>query len=423
MGGTPTKLKSLNEIYIIGAGPVGLWTAYNILLNDTTANITLYEKRKEYTRSNNLNINVNELIHNIKKYNHEFSEKLTNDIKTLMGDHSHIRTNELEHFLKNIIKEFTNVKFTTDDITDPKALTADIIIGADGANSIVRRKIFCDDMSVKENLQKTIMVRFKIAENRKNDGYLASVYRMIQSRVIHNVIYSKPDNNNITQATMIIIPSHDIQKIIDESPPEPTNLYENPWNLYRKSTPEKVIELVKNTIKTHGLDLDSLNELKIKYVALNNYAATNFTKCDGAKWFLVGDAASGVPFFRSLNKGLKEGLVLANNLKKFKDGTILNFEDYNKFMKDNTLREILRARAYSLAVNVRRKYLTWTGGTPKTYFKPLLICSLQYWIIIAAIILLILITLIAFHSIRSRPDQVSSKLSTRLRLGFHPLTP
>jgi 2-polyprenyl-6-methoxyphenol hydroxylase-like FAD-dependent oxidoreductase len=405
MGGTPTKLGEFKSIGIVGAGPVGLWTAYNILMSNEDINIVFYDKHASYVRSHILQIDVDELISNIRKYNALHSEQIKNEITNLMDGNTHISTLELESFLKGLLTTKFNerVEFITRTIVDPLfELKHDLIIGADGAKSIVRRKIFCEDLYVRENLQKIIMVKFTTDVAAKN-GYLTRIYTMIKARVIHDVRYGKVNENGQIPVTMMIIPNKEIQKAMDDIPNKPV-LFKNPWDIYKDNIQPNIIALITKTLSQNGFDVVNLENLDIKFIELNNYAATNFTKCNNALWLLVGDAASGVPFFRSLNKGLKEGLVLSHDICKFHKGEIFGFEKYNDFMKSNTTWEIRRARAYSLAINTRRKYLTWTGGAPDLplpdlHLPDLPCLDLNYWIIIGIVILLTLMVLVLMFEI------------------------
>jgi 2-polyprenyl-6-methoxyphenol hydroxylase-like FAD-dependent oxidoreductase len=367
MGGSPTKLDAA-DICIVGAGPVGLWTAYNILLNAPESKIVVYDKRADYARSHILNIDMKELIDNINHYSRADANLLILEISNLMQGSHHISTKALEDFLRTKVVAFGDrVEFRIAEIKNPSVelQNFDIIIGADGARSIIRRKIFCDDLSVRENLQKVLMVSFDIDAadaNRPLRGYLANLSNIVKSKMIHDVRYGTGVDGKIP-VTLTVIPSRKMQTAMSGGP----RFAADPWDVFGESLPGALKESVLKILKLQNIQPENLQNLNIRCVELNNYAANTFTKCNNAKWFLVGDSASGVPFFRSLNKGLKEGLYLANELHKFQLGQILNFTGYNDFMKTNTQSEIRRARAYSAAINARRTYLTWTGGSHRPF--------------------------------------------------------
>ena len=314
------------------------------------------------------------------------------EIRGLMEDNDHISTDALEKFLKaKVIDFYGRVEFNYERIVNPftELVDKNIIIGADGAKSIVRRKIFCEDMEVRENLQKIMMVKFFIKEPRNAEGYLRRLYNMAASRVIHDVRYGIANEGRGIPVTLSIIPTKAIQRIM--APFNPEALHSRPWDAYAGNVPNELLVLVTRTLALRGINQAELGAIDIKFVELNNYVAKNFAKCNNATWLLVGDAASGVPFFRSLNKGLKEGLFLSNEIRKFMAGHIYNFENYNKFMKQNSYNEVKRARRYSLAVDARRKYLTWTGGGK---FEMCLI----NWAIVVVILLLIILVVCLFVS-------------------------
>jgi hypothetical protein len=212
--------------------------------------------------------------------------------------------------------------------------------------------------------------------------------------MIHDVRYGTEMDKKIP-VTLTIIPSRKMQALMDRSVP---GFAANPWDVFGESMPAELKEDVNKIIRLQNIQDEDLHNLTIRCVELNNYASSTFAKCNNAKWFLVGDAASGVPFFRSLNKGLKEGLYLANELRKFQLGQILNFSGYDGFMKTNTQSEILRARAYSAAINTRRSYLTWTGGALPKF------SMLSFAMVLVAVIFIVCATAYCMNRCITQPS-------------------
>jgi 2-polyprenyl-6-methoxyphenol hydroxylase-like FAD-dependent oxidoreductase len=390
MGGAQTKIQNKLSIGIVGAGPVGLWTAVNILAREHDVNITLYERKDlPYKRGHLLKLDLKNLISELDKYNSdEVKEKLLNFLKTRNSNSNLIATNLLETFLLGIVNETGGV-VQYEKIENPFELYKkhDIIIGADGANSLVRRKIFCNELSVRETMQYSILVKFRAKlENKKKEGYLKRVSEMIKNKVIHQILYGPVEADGFRNVTIIVIPSHNEQNIMREISP-PT--FKNPWNIYDginiPSAASKIVKNIKEVLASREILPSDISDsaASVNFVELNNYASKNFVKCNNAIWMLVGDAASGVPFFRSLNKGFIEGIHLANEIDNYQNGIITHFDNYENFMQKNTQNEIRRARIYSGAIDVRRKYLTWTGGNDVNVVGLFVLC-----VIVVAIILL-----------------------------------
>lgn len=399
MGGAPTKISAHDsEICIIGTGPVGLWTAYNILINDATAKVVIYDKKRGYDKSHILNIDKDELVSNIRKYRKTAGQAQEADGGVFMGmlrETGNIPVDKLVGELRRALERFEGrIQYKILNIGDPAALSEkyDMVIGADGVHSIIRKKIFCDAMSVRENLQKILMVRFLITNDidpaENSETYIPKLMDIVKTKVIHDIRYGEADDNNDVPVTLTIVPDKDLQsRMKDEVGASP--LHTDPWDVLSGSMDDELRNKVVKILSEKNIPIDQLKNLEVKCVELNNYAAAKFTTCiNGTKWFLVGDAAAGVPFFRSLNKGFKEGLYLANEIRKFRLGQILNFDDYEEFMKTNSRWEINKARAKSLLTDTSRKYLTGAGDIRTlAHYYPIIFAV----VILVAIIILIIV--------------------------------
>jgi hypothetical protein len=70
----------------------------------------------------------------------------------------------------------------------------------------------------------------------------------------------------------------------------------------------------------------------------------------------VGDAALGVPYFRSFNVGIKGSIFLAKVIREYLQENILDLEPYEAFMHKMAGEEIFHARVrgakYQLADNM-----------------------------------------------------------------------
>lgn len=231
------------ELVIIGAGPVGLWTALQYKYRNPRAIITLYEKRKQYTRKHTVHVD-------------EYSMFLYNSVPLnvlghVMGlnvDHNYFTTHEiqlyqLERNLRRILIQM-GVRFQHKHIThleylERKHPQCKLLVVADGSHSTIRQRLWGPDPEtlIKQDLQHVV----------KLTG-----------------LTSRPNVSHVCK-----------------------QVGAKEWLVF---TEEEV--KVPSTVQVHRFQLQC-------YMAKSTY-----TRYKHFHVYLLGDAAIGLPFFRSLNVGL-----------------------------------------------------------------------------------------------------------------------
>ena len=127
------------DVVLIGAGPVGLFTAIEMKLHNPDLNIKILERNKEYTRQHILRLEEESLKNSMAYQKYQ-------EVRALNG---YVPTSEIEATFLNIAQNL-NIEIERGvKIIDAKDLfeefpSAHTIIGADGAHSTIRKQLFDD---------------------------------------------------------------------------------------------------------------------------------------------------------------------------------------------------------------------------------------------------------------------------------------
>ncbi|WP_157010333.1 FAD-dependent monooxygenase family protein [Legionella fallonii] len=334
------------DVVIVGAGPVGLFTAIEMMLLNPTLKIKIIDRNKEYTRHHILKLEEESLINSNSYKTYEEVRKL----------HGFVPTSEIESTFLKIAREL-NVEIETGvKVEDSKELlnqypTAHTIIGADGAHSIVRRQIFDDKKIVDTNLQYIVEIKYqaKGATSRLPNLVYGPALGQVPHLVSENVGKEKEGS---TPVSLFIFVDEETYKEIRETPNAKLT------DLYPKT---KCMEQLMNTIRPWlSLRRAALNEEmvtdseKINGVALSVYQSECFAKeLNGKRVYLVGDAAAAVPYFRALNAGLIAATVTAQKIAAA-GANSPDLESLNKQLAELTQVEIKKAHDQNKKVNFGR---------------------------------------------------------------------
>ncbi len=306
--------RQLNEdlhphVVIIGAGPVGLWTAIQTKILLPGASIVIIEKYREYKRSHVLRLNKMSMI---RAPAHSDLQKLIDRIPSV------VRTNVLEDELLTLAKKL-DITIVYKNITDVGKEIQEMfpdcmaVVGADGSHSITREQIFGGAMSVKETLKQIVEIKYEVNGPTRKLNFVTEFYptqkliEFIAEESVGKIRYGK------TPVTVrFMVPKKIYEQMKDAT-------FKNPFYVptHRDRIPEKLLEAitlwmnvryhctkeerVAGSEKISALHLDVYQSDKVSYDDKDHHRA----------YFLVGDAAFGVPFFRALNNGLLCGSKLA----------------------------------------------------------------------------------------------------------------
>lgn len=344
------------DIVFVGGGPVALWTAINTKMQNSKLKIVVLEKYTEYKRIHNLFIESASLKTDI-------SSPLLDGLIRELKKHKVISTMTLESKLAELAEKVGVAILKNREISNPKEdlkpfTLAKVIVGADGAHSIMRQQVTGEDAVKSFLYQKELhyIADLTYPEVKSPIGFFEKIS---VNSAVGNFIYEIHSNKAKKTTLRTFIDAHSFAKMKQATRKTPENVYS-----------DVVVETVRQEflrfLKTkYGSKLDDFIDLKAATVTttmLGTYISKKMVKHEnGQTWCLVGDAAFGVPFFKSLNNGLVSGTRLAKIIaasfeeKEEKIFSSLNedhsFEKYESFMHRFAKWQVRIADVKSFGVN------------------------------------------------------------------------
>lgn len=302
------------RLLVIGGGPVGLWTSIQIKVLLPDIEVIIFERYEEYRRHHVLRISRSSMR---RASPHPKLDQLIDHIPRV------VRTSTLESALKALAMEL-GVKIVYRQVSDVNIILQDYpgavaVIGADGSHSIVRHQIFHDAFRQKQALKYILELKYEITGGEARGlRYLDEFYptqKLIDFCVTETV--GKYDESTEKTAVTIrfVIPGLMYQELKEAT-------FKNPFRLPvdQHRIPPKILEAITIWLNAREYCTGERRiegSLRISVLHLSVYLAERVALLDEDRqvsFFLVGDAAFGVPFYRSLNNGLICGSKLAVSL-------------------------------------------------------------------------------------------------------------
>lgn len=316
----------MQELVCVGGGPVGIWTAIQIKKRSPATNIIIYERFETYQRSHVLRLDYWSLTLYAKvlgdDFEEEFLKELTNtnmnQIRLNPGKSIFVRTNELESALKQYAEKIgiSIIYQKVSSVEEAENLHPNCthFIAADGANSSFRQQLIGKDDLEKIALQHIIEMKYSV-NNKTSKIKLNEVFEVNSQTEFMGFEYVGRFKKDTTPISIRFF----IDEKVYESIPGAT--FKSPLTIESIKN-NKSLEELHNTITKYlnyrqdkCKDVVDYNNIKISKLPLYIYAAKKFAVERGNKiWFLTGDAALGVPYFRALNSGLMLGSRLSQIL-------------------------------------------------------------------------------------------------------------
>jgi len=310
------------DIVVIGAGPVGLWTAIQIKKRRPETDIQIYERYTEYKRSHVLKLEHRSMLFYAKNKTdiaekQFFKEVTGSDFSksfkmAALGKSHFIRTNDLEAALKNYAAAL-GIQTTYDKINSPEDIISrhpecPNFIGADGAHSKIRTAIMGQDAVNNFPLQYVVEIKYE-AQGSPQELSLHEHYKTNKMLTHMAFEYVGREKNGITPVSLRFFVDEETYKQLPEAS------FKEPLKINDSRIPESLKQDIKSYLNVRRLKANESfkpNSEKMSKLTLSLYKAKKFATSKHAKnWFLVGDSAMGVPYFRSLNAGFIIGSQLA----------------------------------------------------------------------------------------------------------------
>lgn len=310
------------DIVIIGAGPVGLWNAIQIKKRRPQWDVQMYEKYELYQRSHVLRLDHWSLLlygKNIKnEHEKKFYEEVTGkgflEIVAQVAGSLYIKTNDLEAALKNYAKSL-GIKIDLKNISSVEEVMllhpeCTQFIASDGAHSKMRTELLGENSKDTEDLQNIVEVKYQVKGKTKMLGNVGEQFNHNQNFNHMAFEYVGREKEGLTSITLRFFID---RKTYDTLPKAE---FKSPIKLgiNDETLPQCLIDDVNHYFEIRQKEFnDEIVEgsKTLTKLTLSVYTAKQFAiKKSHAAWFLVGDAAMGVPYFRALNCGL----ILASRL-------------------------------------------------------------------------------------------------------------
>lgn len=364
------------DIVIVGGGPVGLWVASQIKKHDPSRDILVYEKHETYQRSHVLKLeHLSMLLYarNDKSpaekefYRAVTGKKLTNIFNAAVtGKFVYIRTNDLEAATKKYA-EALGVRIAYRSISSPKTVMemhpeCKHFIAADGAVSRMRMAL----MGGRESVTSRIFQH--VAELKYEAKGAARALEFHESYKTNKLLsgmafeHIGKERDGVTPVTVRLFIDEKTYKAL------PDMGFKKPSSLADPDLPDNLrsdINAYLNVRRERAGDIVLPGSDKITKTTLNAYAAKNFAiEHDGCNWYLAGDAAMGLPYFRSLNAGLIIGSQLAHILTSpmLDDQGMVNA--YNACRRPDKMWEFTAAQMKDTAFNLYRSFVKTSAAMP-----------------------------------------------------------
>lgn len=345
------------SIVVVGAGPVGLWTAIQVALLCPDLPIVVFEKYAEYQRRHVVRLSSRAMENTVQ------DERLLDLIGRLPRV---VRTSVLEEELFTMAVSLGNVSIVHETVADIKVLaakfpTASVVIGADGAHSLTRKQLFGVDVGMHEVLQYVVEVKYEVEGVARRMRRMDQVYptlKLMQHLAEEFVGTPRLEGDKtVTPVTLRMQIAREEYVAIKDA------TFKNPAML--RAQKDDIPHLLMHDIciwmnaKRKLFGERSFNE-RLMAVVLSVYTASDFATTlrladRSLACAVVGDAAFGVPFYRSLNNGLVCGSQLAGCLARYlagQDGEAL--DRYRSFVHHLSRREVGRARKRKSAFSLGR---------------------------------------------------------------------
>lgn len=305
-----------SHVVFIGGGPVGLYSAIQVKLYCPEIKIRVYEKYEEYQRKHVLIIDENS--YSEAHPNPEFRALVANLVgkvptSTIEG--------ELLAFAKKLGIEVVYKKVESCEEVASENPQAVIMVGSDGSHSLVRKQMFGDTKLIEDDLQYIAELKYRV---KGSSSALSPWSEYLPALTLAKHFVSEFVSKEIDGESAISIRFFIDQATFEEIQDRGIT-FKNPLNLTEaeKITTPNISALIRDMKKWLIARKDLRDEVmcehseKITAINLPVYRSEFFAKeTQGKTWFLVGDAAMGVPYFRALNAGFLCANQLAIALDK-----------------------------------------------------------------------------------------------------------
>jgi len=387
------------EIVIVGGGPIGCWTALQIRKRIPGARITVYERKKVYERDHILSIRKSSFFQwskntpknaaflsaifnaqatfNIASGLHDGGPKIRVDLRDVPNSIFaywrrlprilDIRTIDFERIVKEECQN-SDVTFVYRDMKTPDEVmdlhpACTRFIAADGARSKMRTALWDGENGM---WRRDIFpsVDFNYTSHGQARYLRVNTYDKLGHVYAENIGIAK-DGLSVVNLRLIVspgeyaaIPPADFRRPLIVTPDLEFWNHTGVSPIYGRTLKQDFYDLIRLRAR-HANENITGNNIRITKIYLSQYRArggfARSVERNGRRvdWFLVGDAAMGMPFYRSINSGLILASQLAYLLATPWVGQAFKAGVYNYYTRPfRVLREAANVRRTELRVRL-----------------------------------------------------------------------
>jgi 2-polyprenyl-6-methoxyphenol hydroxylase-like FAD-dependent oxidoreductase len=363
---SPSSFTSLAEAaawrpthVIVGAGPVGLWTAFVLLKGAPGARVVLLEKYAEYRRRHVLRVSAASV-----RGGPACAEGWVPTVSTATLE-SDLKAAVLARGAKIVHHAITKGVDEVCELLGGRELA--VVVGADGSHSACR----ADPPHLAESLQCVVDAKYSVRGRAQRLRFIDQTYptlKLCPHVGEEHVGKVRPDGT--TPITVRFLISRDEYKTL-----APHSTFKHPLLLEsavaRQHVPADVLKSLLVWLNARSLLLNEevVDPPRLTVINLSVYRVSTPLSLDGqTPVALVGDAAAGVPYFRALNMGLVCGTRLGTNLAEAHAGGSVTMwsalRDYRAFFDRTTSTEIASARVKQAGLRLSKLAVMVNGGVP-----------------------------------------------------------
>jgi flavin-dependent dehydrogenase len=376
------------DVLLVGAGPVGLWTALQLKAKNPELKVLLLEKHLSYTRTQYLRLDFSLVSDNplVKAA----LEKLIQQGEAKLDREGALSISI--QFLEKCLQECASalgIKIKHQAVSDGETLKEEypetrFIIGADGYRSTIRKTVFGVDEAElpKQDLQHMIELKYQAeGEVEKVNGLK---YYAVQPHLKgfiadkeHIKYDAEKNTSEVTQRFLVDKETYHDKRLATAKASDPLQLTQNIPDYLRTAisvwlnarsdvilVPNKNPRVHSNRIKVaEGVLGPRLNKT-ILHIYKNEKSYHIEVDENGREraWFLGGDALIGLSFMKGLNAGMESGTKLAELLTtQFKSGPAPHLEElgaaYQSFNNDLYERKKNEVQVINQSINHKRNLI------------------------------------------------------------------
>lgn len=194
-------------------------------------------------------------------------------------------------------------------------IESQVIVGSDGSHSVVRQVVCDGKLNSHAALQHIVDVKYEVEGQAQKLNFVTQAYptMKIMDHVVEEHV-GRPNGQGRTPVTLRLLVTEETHARVKGAS------FKNPYYIptHRDLLGEKLVESITIWLNAKAILVGEQRvpgSEKISALKLSTYCSAEVNcKKDGVSYFLVGDAAFGVPFFRALNNGLLCGSHLAHTI-------------------------------------------------------------------------------------------------------------